>query len=324
MADLEKPSIPSRPKMIFMGTPDFAVPTLKALIDHGHDVMAVVSQPDRPKGRGKKLTSPPVKLLALEHGLEVLQPEKVSEEPFCRLIEEKSPDLIIVVAFGQILKKRLLDIPKWGVINIHGSLLPEYRGAAPIQRAVVNDEPVTGLTVMRMDEGMDTGPILFQEEVPVLPDETAGRLYDRLALMAGDSIIKALEHMSKYPIRERPQIEALATYAPKIDREMCLIDWTRPADRVSALIRGLDPKPGAYSLLGGKEVKLFSSRVASQTALGEGIPGRVIRPGDGGLIVETGRGAVEINEIQYPGKKRLPVADFLRGFALPEGTRLGA
>ena len=323
MADIRKASIPLRPKMIFMGTPDFAIPTLKALIDHGHNVMTVVSQPDRPKGRGKKLTSPPVKVLALEHGIEVLQPEKASEESFCNLIEEKSPDLIIVVAFGQILKKRLLDIPKWGVINIHGSLLPEYRGAAPIQRAIVNDESVTGLTVMRMDEGMDTGPILFQEEVPVLPDETAGQLHDRLALISGELIIKSLEHMSKNPIQERPQVEAQATYAPKIDREMCLIDWTQPADRISALIRGLDPRPGAYTFLGGKEVKLFSSRVATQARAGEGIPGRVIRPKDGGLIVETGQGALEIKEIQYPGKKRLPAADFLRGFELPEGTQLG-
>ncbi len=186
MADTQRASIPTRPKIVFMGTPDFALPTLKALIDLGHSVTTVVTQPDRPKGRGKKLTPPPVKVLALEHGIEVLQPERASESSFCDTIRVKAPDLIIVVAFGQILRKILMDIPAWGVINIHGSLLPSYRGAAPIQWTILNGDPVAGLTVMRMDEGMDTGPILYRKEVPVLPDETAGQLHDRLAHLSGD------------------------------------------------------------------------------------------------------------------------------------------
>lgn len=305
-----------------MGTPDFALPTLKALIDHGHRVSAVVTQPDRPKGRGKKLAPPPVKVLALEHGIEVLQPEKASEESFCDIIREKAPDLIIVVAFGQILRKILLDIPGWGVINIHGSLLPDYRGAAPIQRTILNGDTMAGLTVMRMDEGMDTGPILFRKEVPVLPDETAGQLHDRLALISGDLIIEALDHMATNPVVETPQDDALATYAAKIEKQMGLIDWNLSAEKVSALIRGMDPRPGAYTLLEGKNVKLFSSHVLEGEAT-DGVPGRVRRPKDGGLIVETGQGALEIREIQFPGKRKLPAVDFLRGFSLPEGTILG-
>ena len=322
MADMERPSIPFRPKIVFMGTPDFALPTLKALIDHGHLVTAVVTQPDRPKGRGKKLAPPPVKVLAQEHGIEVLQPEIASDESFCGIIREKAPDLIIVVAFGQILRKVFLDIPAWGVINIHGSLLPEYRGAAPIQRAVLNNESVTGLTVMCLDEGMDTGPILFRKEVPVLPDETAGQLHDRLALISGDLIIEALEHMSANPVVEIPQDDTLATYAAKIEKQMGRIDWSLSAEEISALIRGLDPRPGAYTLLEGKNVKLFSSHVLAGGTT-DGVPGRVRRPKDGGLIVETGQGALEIGEIQFPGKRKLPAGDFLRGFSLPEGTILG-
>ena len=196
MTEIPAEPFPGHPRLIFMGTPDFAVPTLNALIAHGHNVLAVVTQPDRPKGRGKKLTAPPVKELALEHRIEVLQPEKASEDLFCAQIREKEPDLIVVVAFGQILRKKLLDIPRWGVINVHGSLLPSLRGAAPIQWTILNDEPKTGLTVMQMDEGMDTGPILFQEEVPVFKDETAGQLHDRLAVMAGDLMAKSLKRMS--------------------------------------------------------------------------------------------------------------------------------
>ena len=316
-----KDRLASNPRLIFMGTPDFALPTLEALIHHGYNMPAVVTQPDRPKGRGRRMAAPPVKLLALEHGIEVLQPERVSDDNFCDLIRSKDPDLIIVVAFGQILKKTLLDIPKWGVINIHASLLPKYRGAAPIQRAILNNESETGLTVMRLDEGMDTGPIFFQEEVPILRDETAGQLHDKLALRAGDLIIKSLDTMIKNPVKERPQDHSKATYADKIEKGTSLIDWKQPADKVSALIRALDPWPGAYTTLEGKNIKLFSSRILNEGRLG-GEPGRVAGT-EGGLCVETGKGVVEIREIHYPGKKRLSAADFLRGFSLPEETTFG-
>ena len=322
MIELSKEKLPMYPKLVFMGTPEFSIPTLKALIQHGHNIEAVVTQPDRAKGRGRKPAPPPVKRLAIEHGIEVLQPEKTSEDSFCELIKKKGPDLIIVIAFGQILKKNLLTIPKWGAINIHASLLPNYRGAAPIQWAILNNESKTGLTIMRMDEGLDTGPILFQAEFSILKDETAGHLQDRLALLAGDLITKTLNDMTRDKIREVPQDDSLATYAHKIERGDSLVDWKQTAFKVSALIRALDPRPGAYTLLQGKEIKLFSSRVVDEYSLGL-VPGRVVRPVKGGLYVETGKGIIEIREIQYPGKKRLSVPDFLRGFSLSEGTLLG-
>lgn len=305
-----------------MGTPEFALPTLKALIHHGHEILAVVTQPDRPKGRGRKMVAPPVKELAFDHTLEVLQSQRASDEYFCELIKGKEPDLIIVVAFGQILKKDFLSIPRWGVINIHASLLPKYRGAAPIQWAILNNESQTGLTVMHMDERMDTGPILFQEEIPILQDETFGQLHDRLALKAGDLIIKALNQMAGNPIKESPQDHSMATYAPKIEKSTFLIDWKQHANRISALIRALDPRPGAYTTIQGKEVKLFSSRVVDEDRL-DVVPGKVLRDEEGCLCVETGKGVIEIREVQYSGKKRLTAPDFLRGFSLSEGTILG-
>ena len=317
-----KTKFPSQPRLVFMGTPEFAIPTLNALIDHGYEILTVVTQPDRPKGRGRKLAAPPVKELALAHRIEVLQPEKASGDQFCDLIRRMEPDLIIVVAFGQILKEDLLSVPKWGVINIHASLLPKYRGAAPIQWAILNNESRTGLTVMRMDEGLDTGPILFQEELPLLKDETAGQLHDRLALLAGVIIIKTLTDMANTYVKEVPQDDSLATYASKIERGDSLIDWNQPANKISCLIRALDPRPGAYTLLNGKEIKLFSPTVVDEGGL-EGVPGRVLTYMKEGIHVETGQGIIGIREIQYPGKQRLFVSDFLRGFSLSEGTILG-
>lgn len=322
MTGIPAEPFPGLPRLIFMGTPDFAVPTLKALIDHGHRILAAVTQPDRPKGRGKRLGAPPVKELALKHRLEVLQPEKAAEESFCAQISAKAPDLIIVVAFGQILRKRLLDIPRWGVINIHGSLLPALRGAAPIQWAILNDESKTGLTVMQMDEGMDTGPILFQEEVPVLKDETAGQLHDRLAVMAGDLMVRSLKRMSGTILRPTPQNHSRATYAPKIGRELSLVNWKEEAVKVSARIRGMDPRPGACTLREGQEIKLFASTVVERDRT-DGSPGQVLGLREEYLVIATGRGAVGIRALQYPGKKRLPAREFLRGLPIPEGTVLG-
>lgn len=305
-----------------MGTPPFAIPTLEALIRKGYEILAVVTQPDRPKGRGRHLTAPPVKELAVAHQIAVLQPEKAWDDDFCSLVRRMEPDLIIVVAFGQILKKNLLNIPGWGILNIHASLLPRYRGAAPIQWAILNNDAETGLTVMRMDEGLDTGAILFQRKVPILKDETAGQLHDRLSLLAGDVIIEALAHMAHHQIKEIPQDDSSATYAPKIEKSDGLVDWKKPAARISCLIRALDPRPGAYTLLAGAQVKLFSSTVVEEHGL-DGVPGRVVRVTKEAIHVETGQGRIGIREIQYPGKKRLSVSDFLRGFSLPEGTLLG-
>ncbi len=313
---------PMKPKIVFMGTPDFSVPTLKALVKHGYSIQAVITQPDRPKGRGKKQTASAVKRWAVEHGIEVLQPERISDDAFCKRINEKRLDLIIVVAFGQILRKNLLSIPEWGAINIHASLLPKYRGAAPIQWALINNESVTGLSVMQMDEGMDTGPILFQEEVPIRENEIAGELQARLANKAGDIIIRVLKKMAEGTYEAIPQDHSKASYAPKITKDMALIDWNSDAGRISCLIHALDPIPGAYTVIGDKQVKLFSSRVSVESAI-DLVPGRIQNSKERGLMVETGKGVLEIREIQYPGKKRMTSQEFLRGFSLPSGTILG-
>ena len=313
---------PESPVIIFMGTPEFAVPALEALIGDGYDIRAVVTQPDRPRGRGRKTAPPPVKQTAAAHDIPILQPESVSDEGFLQLIRDRAPDLMIVIAFGQILKKEILSIPKWGAINIHASLLPRYRGAAPIQRAVLNDDSQTGLTVMRMDEGLDTGPILYQEEISILKDETSGHLHDRLAVLSGDVILRFMKLFRKNRISEQPQDHRIASYAPKIDKSMCIIDWKKDAGDISALIRALDPAPGAYTNMGGRKIKLFASSVAEDDFSG-GVPGRVVTGSGKGLRVETGKGVVEIREMQYAGKRRMTSGDFLRGFAIPEGTIFG-
>lgn len=314
--------LPENPRIIYMGTPEFAVPALQALLREGYDIAAVVTQPDRPRGRGRKMTASPVKQVAVKHRIPILQPEGVSSGDFQEAIKDKAPDLIIVVAFGQKLTKDLLALPEYGVINIHASLLPKYRGAAPIQRAILNNESLTGLTIMRMEEGLDTGPILYQEEVPVLKDETAGQLHDRLASVAGDVLIRFLMKYKRNRIQEQTQDDSSATYAKKITKEMSLIQWEQDAARISGLIRALDPWPGARTMLGPKELKLFKSRVINE-ARSDGIPGRVMGEKDKRFRVETGRGVIEIGEVQFPGKKRLPAGDFLRGFSLPDGTVLG-
>ncbi|MBW2116712.1 MAG: methionyl-tRNA formyltransferase [Deltaproteobacteria bacterium] len=316
-------SFPDRPEIIFMGTPDFAVPSLKALIKDGHNVLSVVTQPDRPKGRGRKLFPSPVKRVAREYGIEILQPEKASDGQFCDTIRSLEPDLLIVVAFGRILKNKLLTIPRWGALNIHASLLPKYRGAAPIHWAILNNETKTGLTAMRMDEGLDTGPVLLQEEVAIIEHETAGSLHDRLAGLTGAFIIKTLKGLTENRLKEMHQDPNEATYATKIDRGMSLIKWDQPANAISGLIRALDPWPGAFTTLEGKEIKLFLSRVTGKEARDE-VPGRVAGQSEGALLVETGKGLIEITELQIPGKKRLPAGDFLRGFALERGTVLGS
>ncbi len=305
-----------------MGTPEFAVPGLRALIEHGHDVLTVVTQPDRPKGRGRKVVPSAVKQAAVEYGIEVLQPEKASEQKFCEAIRTKAPDLLVVVAFGQILKKYLLDIPRWGGLNIHASLLPRYRGAAPINWAIINNETKTGLTAMRIDEGLDTGPALMKEELIILPDETAGQLHDRLAMLSGDFLIRTLAGWTKNRLKETPQDHVDSSYAPKIDRKISWIRWDEHASAISALIRGLDPWPGASTMVQGRVVKVFSSGFVNKERKGL-TPGMVAGHLADGLEVGTGKGTVFIRELQIPGKRRLPVSDFLRGFPLNRGTLLG-
>jgi len=309
-------------RLVFMGTPSFAVPALEALLAHGYPVLTVVTQPDRPKGRGRKMTPPAVKEAAMRHGLEILQPEKASSPDFCEAMRARNPDLLVVLAFGQILKRPLLQIPAWGALNIHASLLPKYRGAAPLQWAILNQEKVTGLTAMRMDEGVDTGPILQRKEVAIRPDETYGQLQDRLADLAGGFLVETLKALSEGRVEEEGQDHAVATVAPKIERDMGLIRWEEAAGRISALIRALDPWPGAFTTIKGRAVKVFSARMVDEDGPGT-VPGRVMDVSDGGILLETGRGVLEIGVLQLQGKKRLPAREFIKGFSIPPGTVFG-
>lgn len=314
--------LPARPGIIFMGTPDFALPSLEALIAHDYHIQAVVTQPDRARGRSGKPVSPPVKRLAKRFGIKVFQPEKASDESFYNLMGAFSPDLLVVIAFGQVLTTHFLNIPSWGGLNIHASLLPKYRGAAPIQRAVMNGESETGLTAMRMEQGLDTGPILLQEKTHIGAHETAGELHDRLADISAGFLLKTLECLAQNGIHETPQDDTHATYAAKIDRTTGRIAWDLPADQVSSLIRGLDPWPGAYTSVNGKTLKLFSSRIMSTGDAGT-VPGRVKGQCEDGLRVETADGVILVRALQLAGKKRLGASDFLRGFPLTPGTLLG-
>ena len=322
MENRSKEPLPRRPRMVYMGTPDFSVPPLRSLIQAGHEVVGVVTQPDRPRGRGRKKIPSPVKEESGRYGLDVLQPESVNRPDFLDLLREKAPDLIVVVAFGQILKAELLSVAPWGVINIHASLLPRYRGAAPIQWAVLQNEKRTGLTLMQMDEGLDTGPILFQEEVEIRENEPAGDLHDRLAELSGPFLVRSLASMAEAPVAPRPQDDTRATYTRKITRGMTEIDWSEPAIQVAARIRALDPLPGAVTLFEGRRLKLFGAAVV-RADNGEGAPGEVLES-EGRLVIGTGKGRISAAEIQAPGKRRMPISDFLRGFPLNTGSRFEA
>ena len=314
-------SFPSRPKIIFLGTPQFAVPTLRTLIHEGYNILSVVTQPDRPKGRGRKLTPSPVKILAEENNLAILQPGRL-DDSFLNLLLTLKPDLLVVVAFGQIIPGKVLSSAKWGGINIHASLLPKYRGSAPIQWAIINNEKETGLTTMFMDEGLDTGPILMHQEVGILKGETAGQLHDRLSSLAPGLLIKTLQGLVKGTIAKKKQDDSLATYASKLTKEQGLLNWSWPAERLCGLIRGLDPWPGAFTYYNGKMLKLFGCLLANNRQTFSA-PGRIKSLTEKGLEIETGQGAIIVSEIQSPGKKRLPVKEFLKGSQLSSGSILG-
>jgi len=318
---ISRGSFPSRPKIIFLGTPQFAVPTLRALIHEGYDILSVVTQPDRPKGRGRKLTPSPVKILAEENNLTILQPERL-DDSFLNLLLPLKPDLLVVIAFGQIIPGRVLSSVKEGGINIHASLLPKYRGSAPIQWAIINNEKKTGLTTMCMDEGLDTGPILLQQEVDILEGETAGQLHDRLSSFAPGLLIKTLQGLAKGTIEEKKQDDSLVTYAPKLTKEQGLINWSWPAERLCGLIRGLDPWPGAFTYYNGEMLKLFGCLLADDRQTFS-VPGRVKGLAEKGLDIETAKGYIIVREIQSPGKKRLSSEEFLKGSQLSSGSMLG-
>lgn len=307
-------------KVIFMGTPDFSVGTLEALIAAGHEVVLAVTQPDKPKGRGNTLQYPPVKETALAHGIEVYQPKRIREPECVEYLRKYNADIFVVVAFGQILTKEILDMPKYGCINVHASLLPKYRGAAPIQWAVINGETVTGVTTMRMDEGIDTGDMILKEEVVLDEEETGGSLFDRLAETGAELCVKTLAAVEDGTAAYTPQNHEEATHTGMIKKQLGEIDWTKPAAELERLVRGLNPWPSAYTHLKGKTLKLWKTSV-SERETGKA-PGTMEISKDT-IEVQTGKGMLQLLEIQLEGKKRMQTDAFLRGVSIETGTILG-
>lgn len=306
-------------KIIFMGTPDFAAASLEALIDSRHEIQAVVTQPDKPKGRKGELTPSPVKVVAEGKGIKVYQPLKVRDEEFVETLRAYNPDVIVVVAFGQIIPLSILKMPKFGCVNIHGSLLPKYRGAAPIQWAVLDGEKETGITTILMDEGIDTGDILLKKTIKIDTDETSGSLFDKLMALGAETILETLDELEKGNLTPTKQGESPTAYAKMLTKAMGLIDFTKPAKELDCFVRGMDPWPSAYTLLSGKTLKLWKVRAVE----GSGKAGSVIDIGKESFTIACGEGAIEVLEVQLEGKKRMSAGDFLKGSTLNIGQELG-
>ena len=308
-------------RVVFMGTPDFSVPTLEKIIEAGHEVIGVVTQPDKAKGRGKKVLFPPVKETALAHDLPVYQPRRARDPEFIEEMKALNPDVMVVVAFGQILPKAILDIPKYGCINVHASLLPKYRGAAPIQWAVIRGEKVSGVTTMQMDVGLDTGDMLLKKEVLLDEEETGGSLHDKLSTLGGDLLIETLKKIEAGDIHPEKQDDSQAgEYARMLDKNLGRIDFSMPAAEIERLIRGLNPWPSAFTSYNGKTMKLWKAKADN---CGQGVPGQVIHVDKNSFTVQTGQGTLQILELQMEGKKRMDAGAFLRGCPLETGTMLG-
>ena len=307
-------------RIVFMGTPDFAVPTLTALIEGGHEVVAVVTQPDKPKGRGKAVLMTPVKEKAIEYEIPVYQPVKVRDPEFVELLKTMAPDAIVVVAFGQILPKSILDLPKYGCVNVHASLLPKYRGAAPIQWAVLNGDPETGVTTMYMAEGLDTGDMLLKSRTEIGPEETSGELHDRLSQMGAELIVETLKEVEAGTVRRTPQGDAETSYASMLTKELGKIDWGRPAGELHNLVRGLSPWPVAETVYNKKRLKIHRAKVVPGFG---GAPGEVARRKDCFVVACGGNTALELETVQYEGGKRMGGKEFLCGHRLDQGAVLG-
>lgn len=316
-------------RVVFFGTPEFAVPSLRALVGEGFDVAAVVTQPDAPQGRSRStLIPPPVKVAAQSEDLVVLQPDKPTDSAFLQQLRDLRPDIGVVVAYGHILKPELLALPQRGLVNVHPSLLPGLRGAAPVEWAIIRGHETTGVTIMQLDAGMDSGPVLHQIPHRIGADVTAGELAAHLAEMGAQALVETLAMLeqSDPPPQPVPQKEDRATFAPKLTREIARLDWTKDARAIGCLIRGLDPRPGAWTELNGAEIKLFNPKVMETPFPGTGAPGEILSA-DRSLVVATGPfkdtagGSVEIFEVQPAGKPRMPAEEWLRGARLKQGTR---
>jgi methionyl-tRNA formyltransferase len=305
-------------RIVFMGTPDFSVPALKAIVEAGHDVVAVVTQPDKPKGRGKEVQMPPVKEQALEYNIPVYQPVKARAPEFVKFLSDLAPDAMVVAAFGQLLPRSILDIPQYGCINIHASLLPKYRGASPIQYAVINGEKESGITTMVMAEALDTGDMLDQAKVTLDSKETGGSLHEKLSQIGGALILKTLNKLEDKTAVRIPQDESKFTYVGMIKKTMGDIDWFMEAEAIERLIRGLNPWPSAYTDWNGKVIKIWEADVVDKEYAGN--CGEVVEAGKDCLVVKTGKGGLSIKELQMQGKKRMDISAFLRGYQIAEGT----
>lgn len=317
--------------VVFMGTPDFAVGTLQALIDcDRYHVQAVFSQPDKPKGRGKAMQMTPVKEVAVAAGIPVYQPVKIREPEYLEILKELNPDAIVVVAFGQIIPKTILELPQYGCINVHGSLLPLYRGAAPIQWAVINGDKESGVTTMRMDAGLDTGDMILKEVVPLAEDETGGSLFDKLSATGAQLLIKTLDAINDGTAQYEKQPEESPTpYAAMLNKKDGAVDWSKPAAEIECLIRGLNPWPSAYTRYRGKTLKLWAAKVEdAEKEEQDGTPvqmqpGMAVLVTKNALKIQTGKGLLSITELQPEGKKRMPVDAFLRGYPVEMGEIFG-
>ena len=304
-------------RVVFMGTPDFSVPALERIASE-HEVVAVVTQKDKPKGRGQELAFTPVKESALKLNIPVLQPEKVKEESFVKELKDLNPDAIVVIAFGQILSNDILTLPKYGCINVHASLLPKYRGAAPIQWTVIDGEEKSGVCTMKMDEGLDTGDIIDVDEITLDPKETGGSLFDKLSKLGGELILKTLQNLEFGKATFIKQDDSKSTYAKKMTKDLGHIDFTKDAVSIERLIRGLNPWPSAFTYLDGKVMKIWDADVVEET----GEPGTVINEDKDSFVIATGDKALKVNELQLEGKKRMKASDFLNGRSI-EGSKLG-
>ena len=310
-------------KIVFMGTPDFAVGTLEALIEAGHEVVLAVTQPDKPKGRGKEMQYTPVKECALKHDIPVFQPRRVREEECIEELRKYNADIMVVVAFGQILPKEILEMTPYGCINVHASLLPKYRGSAPIQWAIIDGEEVTGVTTMQMDEGLDTGDMLLKTEVTIEPKETGGSLFDKLATAGAKLCVETLEALQNKTVTPTPQGETTTAYAKMLDKQLGNIDWSKTAVQIERLIRGLTPWPSAYTNWHEKVMKIWDAEVSATNAeIKDANPGTIVKVEKDAFYVQTGEGLLKVCELQIPGKKRMDAGAFLRGYQVKVGEEL--
>ena len=308
-------------KIVFMGTPEFAVPCLQKIIDEGHEVLAVVTQPDKPKGRGKKLAMPPVKELALKYNIDVYQPVKAREESFVEKLKEINPELIVVVAFGQILPKSILDIPKFGCVNVHASLLPKYRGAAPLNWVIINGEEKTGVTTMYMDVGLDTGDMILKSEIPLDDEITAGELHDKMMIDGANVLKETIDLIAQGKAPREKQNDDETCYSPIMDKTLGNIDWNKSAKDIHNLVRGVNPWPSAYTTYENQTMKIWKTKVVDKNS--DKAPGTILKVDKEGIEVNTGNGVIQISEIQMSGKKRMVVSEYIKGNTISSDIVLG-